>query len=150
MRHKAKLSTRQEILLLFLASHTEKIDPIRIMKGLFLFAQQAPDTWLNKEENYTFIPYNYGPCSFDVYHDLETLERWGYIRSTEIPGQSWKYYCSSSLGRRLATELENTYQPDMIDFIRELRSFVSELSFRRLLKTIYHHYPEYASSSVFQ
>lgn len=150
MKPRSKLTTPQEILLLFMAADTDKIDPIRIMKGMFVFTQESLEEWIPKGENYAFIAYNYGPCSFDVYHDLEILESLGHICSIQVPGRSWRYYSSTSSGRKLVAQIKKTYEPDMIAFISRIRDFVTQLSFRRLLHIIYKHYPEYASQSIFQ
>ena len=62
------------------------IDPIRIMKGMFLFAMEEP---VGPEERYKFVAYSYGQCSFKIYRELDGLEQDGYIHSSALPGRTW-------------------------------------------------------------
>lgn len=151
MEAKPQLALRQKTLLAFLgAGEGQELDPIRIMKGLFLFAMKAPSEWLPSEARYNFVPYDYGPCSFEIYSDLDLLEKQGYVRSTEFPGRSWKNYLLTSEGMGLVKQIAPEIDPDVIRYLQKLRDFVSKLSFRQLLSAVYEMYPEYAAKSVFK
>lgn len=51
-----ELSLCQKTLLVFLKpGRRQQVDPIRIMKGLFLFAKECPRDWLPPEGRYEFV-----------------------------------------------------------------------------------------------
>lgn len=151
MKTELKLNLRQKTLLVFLSrGELQELDPIRIMKGLFLFTMEAPDKWLSSDDRYKFVPFDYGPCSFQIYSDLDQLKEYGYIRSREMPGRSWNYYSLTSEGAKLAKDLASDMHPGIIGYLQALRDFVSSLPFRQLLAVIYRRYPKYAVNSVFK
>lgn len=146
-----ELTPRQETLLVFLgADNNTKLDPVRIMKGLFIFAMEAPENWLPSAARYNFEPYNYGPYSPDIYYDLERLERQGYVETAEVPGRSWKHYSLTPDGVKLAQGGVSAINPKVANYLRVLREFVDGLSFRQLLTAVYDKYPDYAVNSVFK
>jgi len=146
-----ELNSRQEILLVFLGvGDAQMIDPIRIMKGIFIFSEEAPDEWIPRDARYQFKPYNYGPCSFQIYFDLDHLENCGYVTSVEVPTRSWSYYLLSTEGKELVPQLVREMNQSAIRYLERIRDFVSNLSFRLLLEVVYQRYPDYAVNSVFK
>ncbi|MDQ5870769.1 MAG: hypothetical protein M3547_01000, partial [Acidobacteriota bacterium] len=79
----------------FIGAAITPIDPIRIMKGMFLITKKMPEGWLPAASRYEFVAYDYGPCSFEIYRDLDDLHRQGLIRADEVPGESWKRFSST-------------------------------------------------------
>lgn len=150
MNNSPKLTLRQATLLLYIDSGEEQLDPIRIMKGMFVFTMEAPAQWLPREQRYEFVPYTYGPYSAQVNADLNTLSLLGYVNSHSVPGRSWLYYSSSEKGKRAAESLASTYNKEALDYLQRLRQFIVGLSFRSLLNVVYQKYPEYAVNSVFK
>jgi hypothetical protein len=151
MKRVAELNPRQQTLLVFLSTdEAQKLDPVRIMKGLFLISMESPQDWLPREARYEFVAYNYGPCSFDIYSDLDQFVEHGYVKATEVPGRSWKYYSPTSKGVELSKRLVRTMHPKVVKYFEAIRNFVSKLSFRQLLEAVYHRYPQYAVKSVFK
>lgn len=144
------LTWPQATVLEFLSGSDKQLDPIRIMKGLFVFSMEAPEAWLPKEERHHFVPYSYGPYSQQVNSDLGQLGIKGYVQMTLVPGKSWSYYSLTSEGESVAERIAPAFNPAAIDYLRRLREFVVNLSFRQLLDTIYAKYPEYAVNSVFK
>jgi len=146
-----ELEMRQKLLLLFLESGAPReLDPIKIMKGLFLVSKEALADWIGQEDRYDFTPYYYGPCSFQIYSDLSILEQKGYILSIEVQGQSWKYYALTKEGDQKAKSIIKEINQGLYLYIKKVREWVSKLSFRDLLAVIYKHYPDYAKESVFK
>lgn len=144
-----KLSLRQESLLVFLGvDQSEALDPVRIMKGMFVFSKEAPGTWISTRERYKFKPYLYGPFSQDVYHDLDHLVNQGLVLMADVPDRSWKKYSLSPAGENLKSNLNESKLPEAIYFLNKTREWVSSLDFRALLSEIYKKYPKYASSSI--
>src|SRR5258708_11196237 len=85
-------------LLLFLAANPKPANPIRIMKGLFLFSQAVNEGKLQRTETFQFEPLNYGPCSLDVYKELDSLMKEGLVKPEPVPGETWKRYCITDVG----------------------------------------------------
>ena len=151
MAKELELTARQKTLLVFLGSdHQPELDPVRVMKGLFLISVETPGRWLKQESRYQFEPYTYGPCSFEIYSDLDQLGKWGYVTSKEAPGRSWRYYALSPRGKELARRVAEAMNRETVRYFKDVRDFVATTSFRQLLSVIYHHYPAYAVNSVFK
>lgn len=124
----------------------DEIDPIRIQKGMFLFAKEsgAPEA-----EVYDFIPYNWGPCSFDIYDDLEKLHDAGLIERVPVPGQTWSRYRRTVDGESKAALVSKKVPDTQAAYISSVKEAVtSERSFNRLLRRVYKKYPEYATKSL--
>lgn len=143
------METKQKLLLLFISMGGE-IDPVRIMKGMFLLAENARERWLSDDSYYEFEPYYYGPCSFEIYSDLRELKAKGLIMGNRVVGESWERYSVTEKGKEFAREVEKELTPDLVRYIKKICDFVSSLTFRQLLTVIYRFYPEYATRSVFK
>ncbi len=63
---------KRERAVLFLIAQCGKISKMRLVELMFLISQER--------ELYNFIPYEYGPFSFQLYRDLSHLENSGNIR----------------------------------------------------------------------
>jgi uncharacterized protein YwgA len=123
------------------------LDRVRIQKCLFLFAERSKAP---AAEKYEFVPYHYGPFSFDVYPDLDGLVAQGLLRAELEPGATSPRYSLTGSGARAVEELRRSTLPDRVDLLRSLRDWVTERSFRTLLSDVYRLYPQYAVNSVFQ
>jgi uncharacterized protein YwgA len=146
-----ELTPRQKTLLVFLgADGGEKLDPIRVQKGLFILAEETPPDWLPSEARYRFEPYHYGPYSSALYSDLDELVHRGYVETTQVLGRSWDYYSLNSEGARIYQEVSEAMDPKAVEYSRKVREFIGKLSFRKLLTTVYEQYPDYAVNSVFK
>ncbi|MBT9145876.1 MAG: hypothetical protein DDT42_01753 [candidate division WS2 bacterium] len=133
---------REEVLLeLIYISPEEVMSPIQIMKSLFLIEKEL------KLGLYEFQPYLYGPCSFEVYSDLEYLEN--KIMISSLPTSvGWKYYGVTEEGKRIAKEVEKRLDKKILKKLQEVKTTVVSKSFFELLKYIYEKYPEYAVASI--
>lgn len=145
------LDPKQQVLLMFLSQGAQKpVDPIRIMKGLFLIVMATPEEWLPQSSRYQFVPYDYGPCSFEIYGDLDKLEREGYIDSHAIPGKNWKYYKPTATGITYGADLAKRSPEQFLSYVIRVKDWVLKQSLRALLENVYRAYPEFAVNSVFQ
>lgn len=133
-----QLEPREKILLSLLKAFGKSpMSPLQIMKSLFLYSQKRKPKGF-----YEFVPYLYGPCSFDVYLDLRELVSKGLI--AEIPSHfSWNFYTITSNGEKI---LKDEKQDDDLE---DIKKFVLSKSFVDLLKYIYTEYPEFAVNSIF-
>ncbi|HVW46247.1 MAG TPA: hypothetical protein VHA76_04275 [Solirubrobacterales bacterium] len=137
-------------LLLFIAldGAPRGLDPIRLQKGMFLFAM---DEGSDPGEIYNFVPYNYGPMSVQIYRDLESLTEQGLIEAKEVQGQSWSRYVATENGLLAARELLRQEPSEATArLLYAIKADVSTHTYREVLEDVYDRFPEYASKSVFR
>ncbi len=122
------------------------LDRVRIQKSMFLFAQRskAPGT-----EKYDFVPYHYGPFSFDIYPDLDRLVEQGLLRREFEATSSSPRYSLTGAGLRVVESLRRSAPPERLRLLHSLRDWVTKRSFSALLNDVYRLYPRYAVNSVF-
>lgn len=149
-RQHVPLLGKPEIALLLILDGEQTLDPIRIMKGLFLFSMETPEQLLPSYERYHFIPYSFGPYSYRIDQDLDRLVEHGYVKISKKAGKSWNYYYLSEKGKREAHKLSRDMPPQAIAYLRKIRAFVLSVSFTKLLDTIYAKYPRFATKSVYK
>jgi len=144
---------RRDWLLLFIAFEgaPQGLDPVRLQKGMFLFRQEADD--VPDVQTYAFRPYNYGPMSTGIYEDLDSLVAEGFVKTTEVEGQSWSLYKPTGRGitrsqQLLATALQE--HREAANHLYTIKQIVAEMTFRALLEDVYDRYPDYAAKSVFR
>ena len=139
---------RKDILLALMYLPTDKkleiMSPIQIMKALFLFKMELkiPDS-----EFYKFEPYLYGPCSFEVYSDLASLQTQG-LTDAEPSLWGWKYYRLTNKGRNVAEKVVSEMDKSMLDQLQRIKNIVMSKNFMELLRDVYTKYPEYAKNSI--
>lgn len=141
---------RSDWLLLLLGTPTEEgetppLDPVRVMKGLFLLIEEGN---LDDAPSYEFEAYHYGPVSVEVYADLAELVEEGLVEELAVPGYSWSKYQLSSEGADRYHELSAASPQSAMEQIDKVKNTVSSLSFRALLRYVYGKYPQYAVHSV--
>jgi uncharacterized protein len=126
------------------------LDPVRLQKAMFLFAQEADAP---AEQKYDFGPYNYGPMSRDIYADVDELVAQGLVERTPVEGQSWSRYRPTSRGVDAGRALLGqamTRHPDAAKHLFETKQSVASRTFESLLEDVYARYPDYATRSVFR
>jgi uncharacterized protein YwgA len=137
-------------LLLFIAldGAPEGLDPIRLQKGMFLFAE---DEATRPDEAYDFVPYDYGPMSTQIYRDLDFLAEGGLIAATPVEGQTWSRYSATEKGLTAAKEmLGEEPSQTAARLLYEIKTDVSSRTYQQVLEDVYDRYPEFASKSVFR
>jgi len=136
---------RRDILLCFIAlpeGKTNVLSPIQIMKGMFLIKQE-----LNVSNFYEFKPYLYGPCSLEVYEDIQRFVEENLILL--LPSiRGWKLYTISSKGMEKFKAISKTMDEEFLENMRRIKKIVMEKSFIELLKYVYEKYPEFAINSI--
>jgi DNA-binding PadR family transcriptional regulator len=125
---------------------SQPIDPVRIMKGLFLLSKEDI---IPRGDQYSFSAYAYGPVAFEVYDDLDKQVAAGLISAEAVPGRTWSVYRATPVGleraKRLASQLGAKGRA-----IMEKRRYVLSRPFVRLLREIYDRFPEYAVNTVME
>jgi len=123
------------------------LDRIHIMKTLFLIWHRSGR---KITDYFEFLPYLYGPCSFEVYSILEGLLADGYIVQPGHLMPQWVNYYLTDKGKKEAAEAEKKATPNILKLIEEVVNEVSQLNFSELLKKVYTESPEFAINSMFR
>ncbi len=122
----------------------------KIHKILFILAQEFEElSWLRSD----FIPYHFGPWSYEVEFTIKELVRLGFLEEklderNEIDGlQHTGYvyaYRLTRAGRVLAEDIVKKLSPKIKKRMKELL----KLNLWTLIGYVYVRYPEYATRSV--
>ncbi|HEY3435362.1 MAG TPA: hypothetical protein VGK41_06890 [Solirubrobacterales bacterium] len=136
------------LLLVALDGAPQGLDPVRLQKGMFLDAQENGAA---AGEKYTFVPYNYGPMSAQIYSDLERLVAEGLVAENPVEGQSWSRYVPTEKGLEVGRELlAQEVSGEVAKGLHQIKKEVASKTFKALLEDVYERYPAYASESVFR
>lgn len=123
----------------------ERMEPIQIQKAMFKFCQE---TNISESEAYRFEPYNWGPCSFEIYDDLRELRGDGKLEFVPT-GWGWHSYSLTPLGSQEADKIREAADKALLTALNEKRHWVTSRDFGQLLRDVYQQYPEYATESLF-
>jgi uncharacterized protein YwgA len=126
------------------------LDPVRLQKGMFLFARTGS---VPEAEQYEFEPYDYGPMSSKIYHDLDALVTEGLLARRAVADRQWSRYTATDVGLAQARERLRQLNPDHKAAARrlhEIKQRVSNVSFNELLDGVYREHPDMAVNSVFR
>jgi uncharacterized protein YwgA len=136
------MTERKDYLLLFISlpGGRYELDRIRVMKGMFLFAQSGIP---RQTERYEFVPYDWGPFSRDVYTDLEALQSDGLL--VAVPeGSRYAAYRVTDAGRQRAEHVQPTLPADATRRLGEIKATVTSKSFLELLEYVYERHSAFA------
>ena len=134
---------RKEWILLLLRERP--LDRIRLMKALFLVWHRSGR---QIEGFYEFVPYIYGPCSFDLYRELEAALREQLITQAPHPVHRWARYFLTAKGLRAVEGVAAKFDLRTQELVRQIASEVAAVGFKELLRRVYSEAPEFASHSV--
>ena len=134
---------RDEWLLVAIGEGT--IEPVQVQKVMFVFAQESE---VPEDEAYEFVPYNWGPCSFEIYTDIDELIERGMVQRFAT-GRGWSCYGLTGEGKAKAEQLRMSAKQAYLKGLDEWREWVITQPFKTLLKEVYQRYPDYAVASVF-
>lgn len=123
--------------------------PVQIQKALFLATDKVSQAF-RKGSNYQFEPYDYGPFDWQVYTDVENLERRGLAQIDQQPGSRWRTYAASPAGVAEGRRLAERLAADQRAVLQKIVNLVRSLSFNELVSAIYKAYPPMRARSVFR
>ncbi len=121
------------------------LDRIRLMKTLFLVWYRGGK---GQEGPFLFEPYLYGPCSFEVYRELEKLLNRGTIVQAPHSVPQWSRYHLAASGKEAANKDAALLGTQLATNLQDTAKWAAELSFRELLDAVYSEAPEFATRSV--
>jgi len=122
------LTNGEKGILFLLANNKSKMSKLRLVKLMFLISKRIP--------LYYFVPYKYGPFSFQLYHDLSRLEKDGFV---SIDDDSV---------RLVKTDLPSV-DHKIKNIVRMDSEKYSALDDKMLLDYIYEEHPEYTIFSQY-
>ena len=123
----------------------DNIQPIQIQKTMFKFAKESG---ASESDIYKFEPYNWGPCSFEIYDDLSTLRLEGLLETLRS-GRGWSMYGLTEEGRARVEQVRMESNQDHLKALDAKRDWVVSRNFEQLLRDVYDEYPKYATQSMF-
>ncbi len=138
----AKLTKREWLLLLL---RERPLDRIRLMKALFLIWHRSGR---RIEDFYEFVPYMYGPCSFDLYMELDAAEHEQYVTQAPHPVMRWAPYYLTDKGSVAAKNVKRKANEATRNMIEATAKEVASENFHTLLRRVYAEAPDFASQSV--
>ena len=123
------LTSGEKGILFLLNNNKSKMSKLRLVKLMFLVSKRIP--------LYYFVPYKYGPFSFQLYHDLSRLEREGFV---SIDGDSVL----------LSRNDLHSIDPKIRNIVRMNLERFSAFDDKMLLDYIYEKNPEYTIFSQYR
>ena len=129
---------------------SKSLDPIRIMKGMFLFQHEDPSGAADQLAGapYDFEPYAYGPFTAAIYHDLNELGGLGYVKADPVADRTYARWSVTSTGLAHASVKVEEISPERLERLRHAKHVVSSRGFAALLRYVYSRHPAYATESV--
>ncbi len=116
---------------------------IKLMKELFVLGQT-----IKPSNFYEFIPYLYGPCSFELYKDLEALTEKRLVDIFDEYRDGHGLYSLTKEGIEKSKKIFDSLDKTISDKISQIKGELNQLSFLDLLKKIYKEYPDFAKKSM--
>ena len=139
--------TPTEIVLAALApAGGEPHSPVQVQKLLFLLDREAAG--LVGGPHFDFKPYNYGPFDAAVYRVLDTLDHEGLVVTVRSDG--WRRtYALTPKGQTQGDNFLEALPEPAREYIPRASKFVRDLTFSKLVSSIYKAYPDMRENSVF-
>ena len=144
-----ELTKRQRFVLAALAVQSgTALAPVQVQKLFFLFDENIANKIGGKQ--FDFEPYDYGPFDKDVYAEFGALNAMGLARVLEnVDSPAKRLYLLTSEGQAAGEEALTNYDEGTREYMGEVSSWVSRLSFGELVGAVYKSYPEMRVNSVF-
>ena len=129
---------RQKALLAILQQVGGQASTLQMMKWAFLLSQATPSH--GGKTFYQFIPYRYGPYSFTLNRETDTLIRSGFVE--KIDKRTWEL---TDLGREQPVNLSKQVSQDIATVTQQY----GNLSGSALMEMVYDHFPWFTVNSDF-
>jgi uncharacterized protein (DUF488 family) len=120
---------RRKIILSLLDIFGGKLSKLKFQKLLFLFTREQ------ENRSFNFVPYKYGPFSFQSYQDKRTMTKYGQLSGIE----SWEKIETTNY----INEIDKTDK----NILHSLSEQYFSITESKLIEFVYTKYPEYAANS---
>lgn len=121
------------------------LDRLRLMKALFLL-------WHRSGRNipgfFEFVPYLYGPCSFELYSVLRAAQAQHLIARAPHEVPRWAAYHITARGERRVERILREAEPGAFSQVAEIAKEVHRAHFYDLLRQVYEEAPDFARQSL--
>ena len=122
----------------------EPIDgSIKLMKEAFLLREELKD-----KKFYDFVPYDFGPCSFEIYKDINLFVKEGIVK--EEKRKLFSIYSINNSRMDFVSALFDKLNPEVQGTIRTIKKTYNNLSYYRLISFVYERFPSYRKLSKFR
>ena len=108
---------------------------LQLTKWAFLLASETSSQGGNACDQ--FLPYRFGPYSFSLYQEMDSLARDGLV---EVDNQAWAL---TSVGHNINLDLSPSVTQDVLSIIKRYGKFGSN----KLTESIYNRYPWFTVNS---
>ena len=132
------------LLSIITAAEGDPITPVQLQKIAFLVGEECRE--ILPQDFYKFVAYDYGPFCIDIYRDAEKLQEQGSISIDLNSEGRWNEYSATFRSNKELAEIP----AELDDFIQRAVEWATGLTFRELVSSIYHSYPQYAENSIFK
>jgi uncharacterized protein YwgA len=140
-------SQRELLLMLFEESEQHKIEGRTRLQKLVFLVQKLWDQ--PSSEVFNFKPYDYGPFSADILHELDRMEEDGLVEEqvTRLP-QGKKYtYTLTDQGEQRSEEISDASDGQVESVVQRVISQFDSMPISRLLEYVYNKFPSYTVNS---
>jgi uncharacterized protein (DUF488 family) len=121
---------RQKALLALLDTFEGKLSKTDLQKYMFLYVKE-----FSEQEHYAFVPYHFGSFSYEMYKDIATLERNGFLSTS-------KNYIETTLDG-FFDDISTDEQRNITRLSMKYKSLKGD----ELIEYVYNKYPYYAIKS---
>ena len=143
-----------EDLVILLLGVTEDNAPVYgrtlLVKEIFLTIQEVLTKHSIKFQDPVFVPYKYGPYSFNLIDAVESMAMRGYIVRKGKRGTRKEMFCLTDKGREVYKKLKDKISkryPEFLKDLKEKRIGWDELGTEGILRYVYQKYPNYTERS---
>ena len=150
-----EISKRQLILISLIGSGgsiktlNEPIEgSIKLMKEAFLLKMELGKMESGNQLQYHFVPYDFGPCSFEIYEELNSLIKGGIIK--EDKHKTFSIYSIADSYEEVIPKLIGSLEPEVKAAVMRIKRNFNGLSYYGLITHVYEKYPSYIKASKFR
>lgn len=130
---------RQKTILALLSEAGNPVSATALVKWAFLLRQET--NYVADPTFYDFVPYKFGPFSFALYRELESLQRDGYVSD-----ENNRLRLTERLRKASLEKVRELSQAELSSVTGVLQEY-GRMRRRTLLHNVYKRYPHYASKS---
>lgn len=141
------LGIQEQVLLILFATDEPVRGAISFMKEAFLLFKEKLKKYEIPALSPNFIPYHYGPYSFDLVEAWDELEGQGIITRKGRPFTNKEIFFLTTKGQKEAKKIFESMPVDLRKELPAWRRGLDELGNDGILKDVYLKYPEFTDKS---